>query len=72
MKLVALYCYICTGASKKKMILLKSIFFCNISKSDAFIYYRFITFKVKHFKCVTHESQKSVSQNIRIFTFEFQ
>ncbi len=58
----------------------KVIFFLQlISKSETLIDFRFITCKVKQFKCflflfwwldlTANESQKSVSQNIRIFTF---
>ncbi len=62
----------------------KWFFSCNsFKKSETFIYFRCITCKVKHLKknvffnfdeitITANESQKSVSQNIRIFTFEFQ
>ncbi len=55
------------------------IYIYIISQSETFMYFRFITCKVNHFKCflflflfrwlelTAHESQKSVSQNIRIF-----
>ncbi len=54
----------------------KVLFFLQlISKSKNAIYFRFITCKVKHFKSLeltANESKKIVSQNITIFTFEFQ
>ncbi len=72
------------GTSKKNWIWWKSNFFLvtYLKKIETFIDFRFITCKVKHFKSVlflfwwleptANESQKTVSQNFRIFTFEFQ
>ncbi len=70
-----------TGTSKKIEYGEKVFFLIKLIKKT-FIDFRFITCKVKHFKYVlflflwleltANESQKSVSQNFRIFTFEFQ
>ncbi len=57
----------------------KFIFSSTFSKTETFKYFRFIACKVKHFKSffvlfwwlelTANESQKSVSQNIYIWSF---